>query len=66
MLKIHRVFDVATPTNLQLLGQVQAMLLHAPDLKFVYLDDIDAGRGGIGDAIYHGRKVDQGHPFATS
>lgn len=103
MFRIHKVFDVTTPTNLQLLSQVQAMLrvqfnalsekdiaklpsqltnplkhrfrslllvaedggatvrgfamlLHAPDLNFCYLDYICAGRGetggGIGGALY--------------
>lgn len=103
MFRIHKVFDVSTPTNRQLLSQVQAMLrvqfnalsekdiaklpaqlanplkyrfrsillvaedshatvrgfamlLHAPDLDFCYLDYICAGRGetggGIGGAIY--------------
>lgn len=103
MFRIHKVFDVTTPTNRQLLSQVQAMLrvqfnalsekdiaklpaqlanplkyrfhsillvaedgnatvrgfamlLHAPDLDFCYLDYICAGRGetgsGIGGALY--------------
>lgn len=103
MFRIHRVFEVTTPTNRQLLSQVQAMLrvqfdslsesdiaklpsqladplkyrfrsillvaengdanvrgfamlLHAPDLDFCYLDYICAGRGatggGIGGALY--------------
>lgn len=103
MFRIHKVFDVTTPTNRQLLSQVQAMLrvqfndlsekdiaklpiqlanplkfrfhsillvaedgdavvrgfamlLHAPDLNFCYLDYICAGRGetggGIGGALY--------------
>ncbi|HNP63085.1 MAG TPA: histone deacetylase family protein [Woeseiaceae bacterium] len=103
MFRIHKIFDVTTPTNRQLLSQVQAMLriqfdglsekdiaklpaqlanplkyrfrsillvaedahavvrgfamlLHAPDLKFCYLDYICAGRGetggGIGGALY--------------
>jgi acetoin utilization deacetylase AcuC-like enzyme len=103
MFRIHKVFDVTTQTNRQLLSQVQAMLrvqfnalsekdiaklpaqlanplkyrfrsillvaedggatvrgfamlLHAPDLDFCYLDYICAGRGetggGIGGAIY--------------
>lgn len=103
MFRIHKVFDVTTPTNRQLLGQVQAMLrvqfhaleekdiaklpaqlanpmkyrfrsillvaedgagtvrgfamlLHAPDLGFCFLDYICAGRGetggGIGGALY--------------
>ena len=103
MFRIHKVFDVTTPTNRQLLSQVQAMLrvqfnalsekdiaklpsqlanplkyrfrsillvaegreatvrgfamlLHAPDLEFCYLDYICAGRGetggGIGGALY--------------
>jgi acetoin utilization deacetylase AcuC-like enzyme len=103
MFRIHKVFDVSTPTNRQLLSQVQAMLrvqfnalsekdiaklpsqlanplkfrfrsillvaedgnatvrgfamlLHAPDLEFCYLDYICAGRGetggGIGGALY--------------
>ena len=103
MFRIHRVFDVTTPANRQLLGQVQAMLrvqfsdlsereiaslpsklanplkhrfrsmllvaedgtanvrgfallMHAPDLEFCYLDYLCAGRGdtggGIGGAIY--------------
>ncbi len=103
MFRIHKVFDVSTPTNRQLLSQVQAMLrvqfqdlserdiaklpvqlanplkyrfrsilmvaedgagtvrgfamlLHAPDLEFCYLDYVCAGRGstggGIGGALY--------------
>jgi acetoin utilization deacetylase AcuC-like enzyme len=103
MFRIHKIFDVTTPTNRQLLSQVQAMLrvqfnalsekdiaqlpaqlanpikyrfrsillvaengnatvrgfamlMHAPDLNFCYLDYICAGRGetggGIGGAIY--------------
>jgi len=103
MFRIHKVFDVTTPANRQLLSQVQAMLrvqfndlsekdiarlpaqlanplkyrfrsillvaedgdntvrgfamlLHAPDLEFCYLDYICAGRGetggGIGGALY--------------
>jgi acetoin utilization deacetylase AcuC-like enzyme/GNAT superfamily N-acetyltransferase len=103
MFRIHKVFDVTTQTNRQLLSQVQAMLrvqfnalsekdiaklpsqlanplkyrfrsillvaedsdatvrgfamlLHAPDLDFCYLDYICAGRGetggGIGGALY--------------
>ncbi len=103
MFRIHKVFDVTTPTNRQLLSQVQAMLrvqfrdlserdiaklpsqlanplkhrfrsmllvaedgsatvrgfallMHAPDLEFCYLDFICAGRGetggGIGGALY--------------
>lgn len=103
MFRIHKVFDVTTPTNRQTLSQVQtmlrmqfnelsekdiarlptqlanplkyrfqsillvaedgdatvrgfAMLLHAPDLKFGFLDYICAGRGetggGIGGALY--------------
>ncbi len=103
MFRIHRIFDVSTPVNRQLLSQVQAMLrvqfeglsesdiaklpaqlanplkyrfrsillvaedghanvrgfamlLHAPDLEFCYLDYICAGRGetggGIGGALY--------------
>jgi hypothetical protein len=103
MFRIHKVFDVTTATNRQLLSQVQAMLriqfqdlserdiaklpsqlanplkhrfrsillvaedgaatvrgfamlLHAPDLEFCYLDYICAGRGetggGIGGALY--------------
>jgi len=103
MFRIHKIFDVTTPTNRQLLSQVQAMLrvqffglsekdidklpaqlanplkyrfrsillvaedgagtvrgfamlLHAPDLNFCYLDYICAGRGetggGIGGALY--------------
>lgn len=103
MFRIHKIFDVTTPTNKQLLAQVQAMLrvqfnalsekdiaklpqqlanplkyrfrsillvaedggatvrgfamlLHAPDLDFCYLDYICAGRGetggGIGGALY--------------
>jgi len=103
MFRIHKIFDVTTPTNKQLLAQVQAMLrvqfnalsekdiaklpqqlanplkyrfqsillvaedgnatvrgfamlLHAPDLHFCYLDYICAGRGetggGIGGALY--------------
>ena len=103
MFRIHRIFDVTTPVNRQLLSQVQAMLriqfsglsekditklpaqlanplkyrfrsillvaedgdanvrgfamlLHAPDLEFCYLDYICAGRGdtggGIGGALY--------------
>jgi len=101
--RIHKVFDVTTATNRQLISQVQAMLrvqfqllserdiaklpsqlanplkhrfrsillvaedgnatvrgfamlLHAPDLDFCYLDFICAGRGetggGIGGALY--------------
>jgi acetoin utilization deacetylase AcuC-like enzyme/GNAT superfamily N-acetyltransferase len=103
MFRIHKIFDVTTSTNRQLLSQVQAMLrvqfnalsekdiaklpaqlanpmkyrfrsillvaedghatvrgfamlLHAPDLNFCYLDYICAGRGetgrGIGGALY--------------
>ena len=103
MFRIHKVFDVTTPTNRQLLSQVQAMLrvqfrdlserdiaslpsqlanplkhrframllvaedgaatvrgfamlMHAPDLDFCYLDFVCAGRGetggGIGGALY--------------
>jgi len=103
MFRIHKVFDVTTQTNRQLLSQVQAMLrvqfnalsekdiaklpsqlanplkyrfrsillvaegsdatvrgfamlLHAPDLDFCYLDYLCAGRGetggGIGGALY--------------
>jgi acetoin utilization deacetylase AcuC-like enzyme len=103
MFRIHKIFDVTTPSNRQLLSQVQAMLRvqfeglsekdiaklpsqlanplkfrfrsillvaedgqttvrgfamlqHAPDLKFCYLDYICAGRGdtggGIGGALY--------------
>lgn len=103
MFRIHKVFDVTTATNRQLISQVQAMLrvqfqllserdiaklpsqlanplkhrfrsillvaedgnatvrgfamlLHAPDLDFCYLDFICAGRGetggGIGGALY--------------
>lgn len=103
MFRIHKIFDVTTPTNRQLLSQVQAMLrvqfkqlsekdinklpdqlsnplkyrfqsillvaekgdnmvrgfamlLHAPDLNFCFLDYICAGRGetggGIGGALY--------------
>ncbi|MGK2926657.1 MAG: histone deacetylase family protein [Lysobacterales bacterium] len=103
MFRIHKVFDVTTPTNRQLISQVQAMLrvqfsalaekdiaklpaqlanplkyrfrsilliaedshshvrgfamlLHAPDLDFCYLDYLSAGRGetggGIGGALY--------------
>ncbi|MGB5580202.1 MAG: hypothetical protein WBM68_06545, partial [Woeseia sp.] len=103
MFRIHRIFDVTTPTNRQLLSQVQAMLrvqftglsekdiaklpaqlanplkyrfrsillvaedgdanvrgfamlLHAPDLQFCYLDYVCAGRGdtggGVGGALY--------------
>ncbi len=103
MFRIHKIFDVTTPANRQLLSQVQAMLrvqfnelsegdieklpaqlanplkfrfrsillvaengnnnvrgfamlLHAPDLNFCYLDYICAGRGetgsGIGGALY--------------
>jgi acetoin utilization deacetylase AcuC-like enzyme len=103
MFRIHKIFDVTTPTNRQLLSQVQAMLRvqfdglsekdiaklpsqlanpmkfrfrsillvaedgnafvrgfamlqHAPDLNFCYLDYICAGRGdtggGIGGALY--------------
>lgn len=103
MFRIHRIFDVTTPTNRQLLSQVQAMLrvqfeqlsekdiaklprqlanplkyrfrsillvaedadatvrgfamlMHAPDLDFCYLDYVCAGRGetggGIGGALY--------------
>lgn len=103
MFRIHKIFDVTTPTNRQLLSQVQAMLrvqfdglsekdiaklpsqlanpmkyrfrsillvaedgnaivrgfamlLHAPDLNFCYLDYVCAGRGdtggGIGGALY--------------
>jgi len=103
MFRIHKIFDVTTPTNRQLLSQVQAMLrvqffglsekdisklqdqlanpmkyrfrsilliaedghatvrgfamlMHAPDLDFCYLDYICAGRGetggGIGGALY--------------
>jgi len=103
MFRIHKIFDVTTSTNRQLLSQVQAMLrvqffglgekdisklqdqlanpmkyrfrsilliaedghatvrgfamlMHAPDLDFCYLDYICAGRGetggGIGGALY--------------
>ncbi len=103
MFRIHRVFDAATPSNRQLVAQVQAilrvqfpgapekditslparlsdplkyrfrsmllvaedgagtvrgfaLLLHAPDLEFCYLDYLSAGRaqtgGGIGGALY--------------
>lgn len=103
MFRIHKIFDVSSPSNRQLLSQVQAMLrvqfnglsekditslpvqlanplkyrfrsillvaedghatvrgfallLHAPDLDFCYLDYISAGRGetggGIGGALY--------------
>ena len=103
MFRIHKIFDVTTATNRQLLSQVQAMLrvqfkdlserdiaklpsqladpmkhkfratllvaedgsatvrgfamlMHAPDLDFCYLDFICAGRGetggGIGGALY--------------
>lgn len=103
MFRIHKIFDVTTPANRQLLNQVQAilrvqivglsekdiamlpsqlanpmkyrfrsillvaedgnaivrgfaMLLHAPDLDFCYLDYVCAGRGdtggGIGGALY--------------
>ena len=103
MFRIHKIFDVTTPTNRQLLSQVQAMLrvqfnalsendiaklpaqlanpmkyrfrsillvaedgnatvrgfamlMHAADLNFCYLDYICAGRGetgrGIGGALY--------------
>lgn len=103
MFRIHRLFDAATPSNRQLVAQVQAMLrvqfpaasekdiaslparlanplkyrfrsmllvaengagtvrgfallLHAPDLEFCYLDYLSAGRaqtgGGIGGALY--------------
>ncbi len=103
MFRIHKIFDVTTPSNRQLLSQVQAMLRvqivglsendiaklpsqlanpmkfrfisillvaedvrttvrgfamlqHAPDLNFCYLDYICAGRGdtggGIGGALY--------------
>ncbi|MDH4124434.1 MAG: histone deacetylase family protein [Gammaproteobacteria bacterium] len=103
MFRIHKIFDVTTSTNRQLLSQVQAMLRvqfdglsekdiaklpsqlanpmkfrfrsillvaengngivrgfamlqHAPDLNFCYLDYICAGRGdtggGIGGALY--------------
>jgi acetoin utilization deacetylase AcuC-like enzyme len=103
MFRIHKIFDVTTPTNRQLLSQVQAMLRvqfdglsekdiaklpsqlanpmkfrfrsillvaedgnaivrgfamlqHAPDLNFCYLDYVCAGRGdtggGIGGALY--------------
>lgn len=103
MFRIHKIFDVTTATNRQLISQVQAMLhvqfnelsekdidklpaqlsnplkyrfqsillvaengdntvrgfamlLHAPDLNFCYLDYICAGRGetggGIGGALY--------------
>ncbi len=103
MFRIHKVFDVTTATNRQILSQVQAMLriqfpdlndrdidklpvqlanpmkyrfrsillvaddgaamvrgfamlLHAPDLDFCYLDYVCAGRGatggGIGGALY--------------
>jgi len=103
MFRIHKVFDVTTATNRQLLSQVQAMLrvqfhelserdiaklpqqlanplkyrfrsillvaedgtgtvrgfamlMHAPDLEFCYLDYVCAGRGetggGIGGALY--------------
>lgn len=103
MFRIHKIFDVTTPMNRQLLSQVQAMLrvqfnalserdiakvpaqlanplkyrfqsillvaedgdatvrgfamlLHAPDLEFCYLDYVCAARGetggGIGGALY--------------
>lgn len=103
MFRIHKIFDVTTPTNRQLLSQVQAMLrvqfnalsekdiaklpgqlanpmkyrfhsmllvaedgdstvrgfamlLHAADLNFCFLDYVCAGRGetggGIGGALY--------------
>lgn len=103
MFRIHKIFDVTTPTNRQLIAQVQAMLrvqfnalsendiaklpaqlanpmkyrfrsillvaedgqatvrgfamlMHAPDLNFCYLDYVCAGRGetgrGIGGALY--------------
>ena len=103
MFRIHKVFDVTTPTNRQILSQVQAMLrvqfnelsekdiaklpaqlanplkyrfqsillvaedgdatvrgfamlLHASDVNFCYLDYVCAGRGetggGIGGALY--------------
>ncbi len=103
MFRIHKIFDVTTPTNRQILSQVQAMLrvqfnelsekdiaklpaqlanplkyrfqsillvaeagdatvrgfamlLHAPDLNFCYLDYVCAGRGetggGVGGALY--------------
>ncbi|WP_019528415.1 histone deacetylase family protein [Dasania marina] len=103
MFRIHKIYDVNTATNQQLLSQVQAMLriqfnelsekdiaklpaqlanplkyrfhtsllvaedghakvrgfallLHAPDLQFCFLDYICAGRGetggGIGGALY--------------
>jgi len=103
MFRIHKVFDVTTPTNRAILSQAQAMLrvqfdqlserdiaklpaqlanplkyrfqsillvaedgdgtvrgfamlLHAPDLNFCFLDYICAGRGetggGIGGALY--------------
>jgi acetoin utilization deacetylase AcuC-like enzyme len=103
MFRIHKIFDVTTPSNRQLLSQVQAMLRvqfdglsekdiaklpsqlanplkfrfhsillvaedgntivrgfamlqHAPDLNFCYLDYICAGRGstggGVGGALY--------------
>ncbi|NQV85830.1 MAG: histone deacetylase family protein [Woeseiaceae bacterium] len=103
MFRIHKIFDVTTPTNRQLISQVQAMLrvqfnalsendiaklpaqlanpmkyrfrsillvaedghatvrgfamlMHAPDFNFCYLDYICAGRGetgrGIGGALY--------------
>ncbi|MGB5630310.1 MAG: histone deacetylase family protein [Woeseiaceae bacterium] len=103
MFRIHKIFDVTTPSNRQLLSQVQAMLRvqfdglsekdiaklpsqlanplkfrfhsillvaedgntivrgfamlqHAPDLNFCYLDYICAGRGstggGVGGALF--------------
>jgi acetoin utilization deacetylase AcuC-like enzyme len=103
MFRIHRVFDASTPTNRQLIAQVQAMLrvrfdalgekeiaqlpaqlanpmkyhfrsillvaedghahvrgfamlMHAPDLNFCYLDYLCSGRAesgrGIGGALY--------------
>ena len=103
MFRIHKVFDVTTPTNRAILSQAQAMLrvqinqlaekdiaklpaqlanplkyrfqsillvaddgdatvrgfallLHAPDLNFCFLDYICAGRGdtggGVGGALY--------------
>ena len=103
MFRIHRVFDVTTPTNRQLIAQAQAMLrvdfsglseqdiakipaqlanplkyrfrsqllvaedghanvrgfamlLHAPDLDFCFLEYISAGRDqtgrGVGGALY--------------
>ena len=116
MFRIHKVFDVTTSTNRQLLSQVQAMLrvqfqalsekdiaklpsqlsnplehgfrsmlmvaedgaghvrgfamlLHAPDLDFCYLDYICAGRGetgsGIGGALYERVREEAGIPITT-